>query len=184
MNVYDFDGTIYEGDSTLDFYFYCLKKHPNIIMCVPRQCIAAIRYKLKRIEKTEFKEQFYSFFNKLKNIDADVEEFWDANEDKIKNWYKEKQKEDDVVISASPDFLLREICERIHIKILIASRVDQRNGKYDGVNCYGQEKVRRFYERLSEGKIDTFYSDSYSDEPLARLAEKAYVVKKNEIKEW
>ena len=26
MNVYDFDKTIYNGDSTLDFYFFCLKK--------------------------------------------------------------------------------------------------------------------------------------------------------------
>ena len=25
MNVYDFDGTIYNGDSTIDFYLYCIK---------------------------------------------------------------------------------------------------------------------------------------------------------------
>lgn len=25
MNVYDFDKTIYDGDSTIDFYFYCSK---------------------------------------------------------------------------------------------------------------------------------------------------------------
>ena len=24
MNVYDFDGTVYAGDSTVDFYFFCL----------------------------------------------------------------------------------------------------------------------------------------------------------------
>lgn len=184
MNVYDFDGTIYDGDSTLDFYFFCLKKHPNIIMCIPRQCVAAICYKMKRIEKTEFKERFYGFLGKLGNVDTDVKEFWDSYEYRIKSWYKEKQKKDDVVISASPDFLLREICERNQIKCLIASRVNPENGKYDGANCYGKEKVRRFCEMMPEAKIDEFYSDSYSDEPLARLAEKAYVVKKNEIKEW
>lgn len=26
MNVYDFDKTIYDGDSTLDFYFFHLRK--------------------------------------------------------------------------------------------------------------------------------------------------------------
>ena len=31
MNVYDFDKTIYKGDSTLDFYFFCLRKKPIII---------------------------------------------------------------------------------------------------------------------------------------------------------
>ena len=34
------------------------------------------------------------------------------------------------------------------------------------------------------GIIDNFYSDSYSDTPLAKLANKAYIVKKNELKEW
>ena len=27
MNVYDFDKTIYDGDSTLDFYLFSLKKN-------------------------------------------------------------------------------------------------------------------------------------------------------------
>ena len=31
MNVYDFDGTIYNGDSTIDFYIYALKSKPSII---------------------------------------------------------------------------------------------------------------------------------------------------------
>ena len=44
MNVYDFDKTIYDGDSTIDFYFYCLKKHPKIILCLPIQLYAAVKY--------------------------------------------------------------------------------------------------------------------------------------------
>ncbi len=31
MNVYDFDGTIYSGDSTIDFYLFCLRKQPEIL---------------------------------------------------------------------------------------------------------------------------------------------------------
>ena len=30
MNVYDFDKTIYYGDSTADFYLFCLKRHKKI----------------------------------------------------------------------------------------------------------------------------------------------------------
>ena len=29
MNVFDFDGTIYHGDSSKDFFFYCLKNYPK-----------------------------------------------------------------------------------------------------------------------------------------------------------
>lgn len=31
MNVYDFDKTIYAGDSTIDFYLFCLKRQPAIL---------------------------------------------------------------------------------------------------------------------------------------------------------
>lgn len=30
MNVYDFDKTIYNGDSTIDFYLYSLRKKPQL----------------------------------------------------------------------------------------------------------------------------------------------------------
>ena len=30
MNVYDFDQTIYHGDSTVDFYLYCVR-HLSLI---------------------------------------------------------------------------------------------------------------------------------------------------------
>ena len=28
IDVYDFDGTIYDGDSTVDFVRFCLRRHP------------------------------------------------------------------------------------------------------------------------------------------------------------
>ena len=30
MNVYDFDKTIYDGDSSVDFYKFSLKRHPKL----------------------------------------------------------------------------------------------------------------------------------------------------------
>ena len=32
MNIYDFDGTIYDGDSSIDFFKYSLKKHKNLFL--------------------------------------------------------------------------------------------------------------------------------------------------------
>ena len=37
MNVYDFDKTIYRGDSTKDFYFFLLRRHPVLIRYLPKQ---------------------------------------------------------------------------------------------------------------------------------------------------
>lgn len=184
MNTYDFDKTIYDGDSTIDFYWHCIKKFPQIILYLPSQVMAAIKYKLKVIDKTKFKEEFYCFFKKVPDIDREVKNFWDKNDYKIKKWYIDQKAEDDVIISASPEFLLREACERIGVKNLIASRVDKSTGKYIGDNCYGKEKLRRFYQEYPNEIIDEFYSDSYSDEPIAKVARKSFIVSKEMIKKW
>ena len=184
MNVYDFDKTIYDGDSTIDFYFYCLKKYPSMILCLPKQIVAAIKYKVKLIDKTTFKEAFYCYFEKVPDIEMEIKCFWNKNEDKIKKWYKKKRQNDDVIISASPEFLLSEICGRIGIRNLIASKVDKKTGKYTGVNCYGKEKTERFHQEFPNKIIDEFYSDSYSDAPMVELAKKSFIVSKDMIKKW
>ena len=184
MNVYDFDKTIYNGDSTLDFYFFCIKKKPLILKKLPKQLYSAIKYKMKIITKTEFKENFYSFLQVLDNVDDLLEEFWNMNKSKIKDFYLKQKSKNDVIISASPNFLLDPICKQLGIKYLIASQVDKHTGKYTGINCYGEEKVRRFNELFPNLQIDNFYSDSLADTPIAKCAKQAFLVKNNELQKW
>ena len=89
-----------------------------------------------------------------------------------------------MIISASPTFLLEPICDKLNIKYLIASKVDKHTGRYTGLNCYGEEKIRRFNEIFSNSSIDNFYSDSLSDAPIASLAKHAFLVSNNSIKKW
>ncbi len=184
MNVYDFDKTIYDGDSTADFYLFSLKRHKRIVTLAPSLFGAVVRfYVFKKGSKTDFKQVMYRFL-RFCDIDRDVSDFWEINQKKIKKYYLEQKKSDDVIISASPEFLLEPIADKLGISALMASRVDKHTGIYDGVNCHGKEKVRRFYEKFPDGRIDEFYSDSYSDSPLAEIADKAYLVKKEELTEW
>jgi len=180
MNVYDFDDTIYNGDSSAQFYIFCLKKQPFLIRLVPYQAYAMLLYLLKQIDKTTMKTRFYCY---MKHIDTDkrVSQFWDKNFIKIKSWYNDIHNTDDVIISASPEFLLKPPCDRLGIKYLLGSVVDKNTGKYTGVNCWGEEKVRRFYEAFPNGVINDFYSDSLSDTPLFEIAKAGYIVKGNEL---
>lgn len=183
MNVYDFDNTIYKGDSTADFYLFSLKRHKKIIALLPSLLAGTVKYYVFRLgSKTMMKENMYRF---LKYIDAkrDIADFWDLHEKNIKEFYLRQQRDDDIIISASPYFLLEPICERLKIKHLIASDVDVKSGKYSGINCHGEEKVRLFNERYG-GDIDEFYSDSESDLPLAEISKKAFMVKGNTITDW
>lgn len=186
MNVFDFDKTIFDGDSTVKFYKYCLFKYPKVLLYVPSMAVGFAKYYIfKKGTKTECKQNFYRFLTEIDNVDKAVEDFWNKNEKGIFEWYKKIHQNSDIVISASPEFLLEPICKRLNVSKMMASRVDKHTGKYIGENCHGEEKVRRFYEYCPDGKIDFFYSDSISDLPLAKIAEKAFVIDKSgNVHEW
>ncbi len=182
MNVYDFDQTIYHGDSTGDFIGYCIRKYPRVLVTLPYTVWSFLLYVLGKLDKTRFKERMYRF---LKYVPIGAEEcFWDEHIEKIKPWYREQHREDDVVISASPEFLVKPACERLGIKTVMATKVDRSSGKTDGLNCHDTEKVRRLYEWDKDAKINEFYSDSFADEPLAELADRAFMVRGDKRIKW
>ena len=186
MNVYDFDGTIYKNDSTRDFYYYLLRHYTKVIKYLPSFVLDAIKYKLDVVTKTKMKETFYRFLNSFGEgeIERIVDVFWDKHRHKIYKWYYEQKDPSDVIISASPRYILEPICKELGVN-LICSEVNVKNGDYIGENCYGEEKVNRFYKEYPNGKIDEFYSDSNSDLPLAKLAKVAYKVnRRGVISKW
>ena len=123
-------------------------------------------------------------FKYVYDMDKVVDEFTTLNPKNVKEWYKNNQKEDDVVISASPEFLIASFCKKVCIDNVMGSPVDIYTGEYSGLNCHGKEKVKSFNEVYKDEKIDEFYSDSYSDDPLAKLSKKSYLVKGNELLTW
>lgn len=184
MNVYDFDNTILKGDSTARFFAYCLLHRPKMWLDVPAQAVNGLLFALKIREKQVFKQRMLHFLALIGDVDATVDEFWQKNFGRVKKWYYEKQRPDDVVISASPEFLVKPACDRLGIRCVMGSPVDKHTGKFSGPNCHGKEKVRRFREIYPDAKIEEFFSDSYSDTPLAELAEKAWLVKDSRLLPW
>lgn len=177
MNVYDFDKTIYDGDSTVDFYKFCIRRSPGLLRYTFRQGAGLVLYALGIYDKTRLKECFFSFLRGVRQPERMVRAFWDVHIDKIQPWYIRQMQADDVIISASPAFLLQEAMRRVGSATVIASVVDISTGRYTGTNCYGQEKVRRFTELYPDGVIHAFYSDSLSDAPLGRMAQESFLVK-------
>ena len=185
MNAYDFDNTIFYGDSTAKFYLFALKRHPKIFACAPSLTRAFVRFYIrKRGDKTDFKQTMYRFLTYIPDIDAEVEAFWKKHEDDIKTFYIKQKHGDDLIISASPEFLLSPVCQSLGIKNLIASKVDKHTGQYSGKNCHGEEKVRRFHKVFGNTEIEEFYSDSHSDDPMAKIAHKAFMVNKDTVTPW
>lgn len=182
MNAYDFDKTIFDGDSTAKFYLFCLLRTPKMFLRIPRLVFEAA-FVLKK-DKQRFKENMFAFLTDLKDPEGMLKKFWDKNEGSIKQFYLNGKREDDLIASASPEFLLKPILTKLGIKRLIASPVDFKTGKYFGPNCHGQEKVVRFYREFPGETIENFYSDSHSDDPMAGIARKAYMVKGEKVFGW
>jgi phosphoserine phosphatase len=112
-----------------------------------------------------------------------VHDFWDEHRKNIAPWYLEQKRADDVIISASPEFLLRPISEELGVR-LIATDMEPYTGRIRGRNCHDQEKVRRLRAAFPGETVEAFYSDSLSDTPMAEIAQHAFLVKGDQRIPW
>ncbi len=183
MNVYDFDKTIYSGDSSLDFYLFCLKSKPSLVRYIPTQLFWFTKYIFGLCDKIRFKEKFFCF---VRDIDTKyaVERFWDKNISKVRSWYINQKRKTDIIVSASPEFLVSSCMKRFSVENCICTVVSEEDGTFLTPNCYGVEKLRRFNELYDIFNIDSFYSDSLSDRVMAINSKKAYLVNRNHVTNW
>lgn len=181
MNVYDFDKTIYPVDSTAQFYRWCLRRYPACRRTLGWTAWAFFCMGTRLKTKTKSKEIFYRFLRHVP--DAAPLLFWQEHVSAIQPWYYEQRRPDDLIISASPEFLLAPVAQMLEFA-LIASPVEQATGLYRGQNCHGEEKVRRYRAIYGDEPVDAFWSDSRSDTPMARIAKEAFLVRGGIPEPW
>lgn len=180
-DLYDFDKTLFPADSAAEFWLFCMKRHPKILKHLPQQTMGTIKFLAKKNTLTQLKENFFCF---LESIDGEkeAEEFWKKNEHRIFSWVNLKN--DDaisIVCSASPEFEIRPILEKLGADVIIGTKVNPKTGKISGENCKGAEKVRRIKELKEDFQFRNAYSDNpKSDAPMLSLAENKYLIKDGE----
>lgn len=184
MNLYDFDNTIYNGESTFDFFIFCMKKRPELIKYLHKLVINLAKYKICIISKEKLEKIICRNFLGVLKICPDFEqlaqEFWEKNIVRIKPFYKNMQKDDDVIISASFDFLINPVCEKLGIKNVICSKLDINSGRVIQL-CFRENKPELFYD-LFPGEIpENFYTDSRNDLPLMKICKNNWFVKGEKI---
>lgn len=185
MNVYDFDNTIYDGESVLHFFFFYIRKTPYLLKYIPKVFYALIKYKAGKVTVEQALQDYAPFvedyFKNISDIRADSVEFWDKHMGRIKPFYKDIQREDDVIVTASPEITMEEICKRLGIKHCVGSIIEEDSGKITRL-CMRSRKVPAFLDAFPDAHIDNFYTDSpKNDSPLIELADNAFQVKGNKI---
>lgn len=186
MNVYDFDNTIYDGETLVDFILYFVRTDPKIWKYVPKLLIIAFKDKfhLFTVEQAikEYAGFLEGYYVNVGNLDERVKAFWDKNEHKIKPWYAGVQRDDDIIVSGTTDFILDEIAKRIGIKNYVGSSIDRKTGKFIRL-CFLDNKVKIFNELYPDAHIDNFYTDSMNDKPMMDLADHVYFVTGDKIEQ-
>ena len=182
LELYDFDGTIYDGDSGVDLILFSIKKKPTLIFYYIGCIGVVLQYLLKLKKKEEMKNKIFGFLKYFPDTDKFVKEFWESHEYKLKDfWTSKKSHKKDIIISASGRFWLEPIAEKYKVKELFATEIDSKTGKITGNNCHGKEKVKLFRNHYPDARIMKMYTDSIHDLPLIEAAEEGILVKKNKL---
>ena len=178
MNVYDFDGTIFPGDCSIGFAFWCLKRHPKLwFSYLPDVLKHVILHKRGKVPNYLMQRKMFSYLTMIDDFDEQIEKYWNKNEKKIAAWYLAQKKPDDLIISASPACIIGPIANRLGVKYM-ATDFDREFGVFVDNLMYAKEKAKYMIDH-GFPVIDNFYSDSLADTPLALCAEKAHLVTKN-----
>ena len=184
MNVYDFDNTIYRGESGVDLFLSYLKKDPRLLVKLPWAIGCILKYKAGKMSLDDVMDKYAGvvegFAQSIEDIESDVVDFWDKNSSKIKSFYLKQRKDDDIIISACLDVVLEEICRRLNIKHYVGSKTDLESMKLVSF-CFRENKVKAFREKFPDAEIDNFYTDSLNDQPMIDLARNAYLVKGDKL---
>ena len=185
MNVYDFDNTIYDGESTLHLFFFYMRRRPSLVKKLPEVLKAFARYKRGEVTLDDMTRVYAPMIEEIVldvvDFDNDARVFWDGHIKRIKPFYAGIRRDDDLIITASPDFTIEEVCRRLGIKRFLSSTIDRETGKIGRI-CMRSNKIKYFFEEYGDEKIEDFYTDSEkNDRPLIDAAERAFIVKGNKI---
>ncbi|EES47817.1 HAD-IB family hydrolase [Clostridium botulinum] len=206
--IFDIDYTITKKETLMEFFKYYIKKDIRAIRFLPRAIYCGGMYLLKFYDEKMVKEKFLKFIDGIseEELDKIVESFYTEKlsnllySDAMDMMKKLKAEGYDIyLISASPEFYINKFYSVKEVDRVIGTKFKFSDGKFlrqmDGINCKGEEKVRRLKEVLKEEKIEVdfkesyMFSDSLSDKPLLDLVGKPYLInyKKNhdiEILRW
>lgn len=185
VNVFDFDNTLYRGESSVDLALYMIKNNKKIILYLPKIFYNLVKYKLCMVEKSKMITAINDF---LQNVLRSKEEllgaidgFWANNRHKLNVNMLKRINSNDVIITAGPDFLLNGIRDMLNTDNILCSSVDTETMKVRYLN-FGSSKAKYYKKKYGSKRIDCFYTDSYNDKALMELSERVYLVKNGRLK--
>lgn len=203
LAIFDVDFTITKKETLMQFFRYMIHKDKRNLRFLPRAIFSGIMYGVGVYDEKRVKEAFLKFIDGIDEKDLTIlaKDFYRdvlsniLYDDAIKMMRDlKKQGYKIYLISASPEFYLNEFYQYKEVDKIIGTKFKFKDKKFiremDGLNCKGEEKVKRLMEELKKDNIQVdfkgsyMFSDSLSDKPLLDLVGHPYLInfkKKNDI---
>lgn len=184
MNVFDFDKTLTYKDTLLGFYLEVIFINNKIkIILLPIYFIFMIFHKYKIIDNECLKKiGVYLFLKNISRIEIEKIATKYSRKVKLNKLYAiNKIVKNKIILTGSFEIYVKKILEpeyKVYGSKLIFS-----NDKVQGLkfNMYGENKLIFFKENFSNETIEEFYTDSLTDLPIMKIANKNYFVKGDKI---
>lgn len=186
--VFDFDGTIYKGDTTKDFCWYFYQKKPFKSYYLLIQLASWLLWRLKLLTTTQFKSTFIQFINRIEGeqITGLLNSFWEEKKSLVHDnlvleiTRLKKEGVHIVVVSASPELFIKTFCLSLSVDTVLGSELNVLNNKYRLlINCRGEEKLKRLNRAFPDFELIAAYSDNKDDDVLLKVAKNGFWVRKN-----
>lgn len=189
LALFDFDGTITDRDSFLDFLLFSQNK-TRLLLGATLLAPVLFLYKTGLLDNGKAKEIVLCFFFKGMNQNDFQLLCENYSKEKLLKLFRKnalrkiqwhlQNRDRVVIISASIENYLAPLAKELGVEVLATKlEFSEKNvftGKYSGKNCYGSEKVARLRSLLrpEEFKEIHAYGDSKGDKEMLKLAHKAY----------
>lgn len=184
IDVYDFDHTLYDGDTIADLWLFAVGRHPSLLRFLPRQLWALLMAALGIWDGGKAKGVFQCYFAGI-HLEEEVAAFWQAEKTRRKLCSFLAEQPSDlprVVASASARLVLLPVAELLTVDAIIGTEIDPATGMLIGENCRGEAKVRAIAKHFPGFTMRAMYTDDVkADGPLLKLAEERYLVRKGKL---
>jgi phosphoserine phosphatase len=181
--VFDFDKTLTKKDTVLGFLLAATnKKFKSLRLLI--LILFAVLHKLKLIGNDQLKKKGIELFLKgipEEMIKAKAKEYAESIE--TNNVYKtifNKTYPDAIIATASFQEYVQYLCKN---NLILAAKLEYTNGKVSGLqqNAYGSQKVI-LLNKHGISRVDIFYTDSFSDQPVMDISTLVNLVENDTIK--
>ena len=186
--VFDFDGTITQKDTLLEFIKFSRGKwrfYGGFLLFFP----LLVAMKMRLLPNWKTKQLLFSYY--YKGVSIETFNHWGKEftlsidktvRPKVIETLQEHKKRGDqiVIISASIENWIKPWAEKAGIDLILSTQIEVADGlltgRFSTANCYGQEKVNRLlaaFPNRNEYRL-VAYGDSRGDRELIDFADEGY----------